>query len=106
MCRGAGWIGLDPTSGLFAGEGTSRSPAPLTRPVPPPIDGYTDKCETTFTYSNTVTRFHEDPRVTLPYTEEDWMHIQALGRLVDERLNAADVRLTMGGEPTLCPSTT
>lgn len=97
---GAGWIGLDPTSGLFAGEGhipLACTPHPTGAA---PIDGYTDKCETTFTYSNTVTRFHEDPRVTLPYTEEDWMHIQALGRLVDERLNAADVRLTMGGEPT------
>ena len=47
-----------------------------------------------------VTRVHEDPRVTLPYTDSAWEAICALGARVDERLAAGDVRLTMGGEPT------
>jgi uncharacterized protein (DUF2126 family) len=97
---GAGWIGLDPTSGLFAGEGhipLACTPHPSNAA---PIEGYSDKCEVTFSYSNAVTRFREDPRVTRPYSEEQWTHIQALGRLVDERLDAMDVRLTQGGEPT------
>ncbi len=97
---GAGWIGLDPTSGLFAGEGhipLACSPHPLSAA---PITGATDQCEVSFSYHNEVTRIREDPRVTKPYTDEQWAHIQALGRLVDERLAAMDVRLTMGGEPT------
>lgn len=97
---GAGWVGLDPTSGLFAGEGH----IPLACTADPisaaPITGSTEKCECEFEYSNTVTRIHEDPRVTKPYTDDEWENIKALGYAVDEKLNEMDVRLTMGGEPT------
>src|SRR6516165_4985421 len=97
---GAGWIGLDPTSGLFAGEGhipLAATPHPATAA---PISGGTEPCESTLEFSNTVTRVHEDPRVTLPYTDDAWRTICDVGRRVDERLAAADVRLTVGGEPT------
>ena len=47
-----------------------------------------------------VTRVHEDPRVTKPYTDQQWARINTLGYKVDQALQDGDVRLTMGGEPT------
>ncbi|MGH3683695.1 MAG: DUF2126 domain-containing protein [Pseudonocardiaceae bacterium] len=97
---GAGWIGLDPTSGLFAGEGhlpLACTPEPAGAA---PVTGALDKCEVTFSFVNRVSRVHESPRVTLPYTDEQWAGIDALGTAVDADLAAGDVRLTHGGEPT------
>lgn len=97
---GAGWIGLDPTSGLFAGEGHIPLACTPHYASAAPVVGATDKTETTFSFSNTVSRIHEDPRVTKPYSDEQWLSIQALGYKVDEDLKNGDVRMTMGGEPT------
>ena len=97
---GAGWVGLDPTSGLFAGEGhipLACTPRPSSAA---PIDGFTDECEVEFDFENTVTRIHEDPRVTKPYTESQWQEALALGEAIDKEFIENDVRLTMGGEPT------
>jgi uncharacterized protein (DUF2126 family)/transglutaminase-like putative cysteine protease len=97
---GAGWVGLDPTSGLFTGEGhlpLAATPEPSSAA---PITGGVDPCETEFEFAMSVERIHEDPRVTKPYTDEQWDRILRLGDDVDEVLNSGDVRLTMGGEPT------
>ena len=59
-----------------------------------------DAGEIKFEFEMTVTRVHEDPRVTKPFTDDQWAEIQALGHKVDADLKKGDVRLTMGGEPT------
>ncbi|MFO0589449.1 MAG: transglutaminase family protein [Polyangiaceae bacterium] len=97
---GAGWVGLDPTSGLFAGEGhlpLACTPDPRSAA---PVTGVLDKAEVEFEHEMSVRRVWEAPRVTRPYTEEQWAEIEALGHAVDRDLSAGDIRLTMGGEPT------
>lgn len=97
---GGGWIGLDPTSGLLAGEGhipLACTPDPSSAA---PISGALDECECEFSHEMNVTRVYESPRVTLPYTDEQWKSIESLGHAIDADLKKGDVRLTMGGEPT------
>ena len=97
---GGGWIGLDPTSGLLAGEGhipLACTPEPSSAA---PISGATDPCDSTFAHHMEVSRVKESPRVTKPYSDEQWSAIDRLGHAVDFDLKAMDMRLTMGGEPT------
>ncbi len=97
---GAGWIGLDATSGLLAGEGhipLASAALPLSAA---PITGYAEVADTRFTFDMSVTRIRQDPRVTAPFSDEQWNEIDSLGHLVDRQLKDHDVRLTMGGEPT------
>ena len=116
---GAGWVGFDPTSGLMAGEGhiplaataEASSAAAITGSfsydnaliveTDPDVEhGPSAGPQDEFTFAMSVTRIHEDPRVTKPYTDEQWAAIDSLGKQVDQDLTAGDVRLTMGGEPT------
>jgi uncharacterized protein (DUF2126 family)/transglutaminase-like putative cysteine protease len=106
---GAGWIGLDPTSGLLAGEGHIPLACAADPITAAPITGSfswakagdeDDNVHEDFSFHMAVTRIHEDPRVTRPYTDEQWGEIEALGHRIDDDLQAHDVRLTMGGEPT------
>lgn len=97
---GAGWIGLDPTSGLLAGEGHIPLCCTPDYVSAAPVSGAIDPCNVQFDFENKITRIHEDPRVTKPYTDEQWSTILKVGNVVEEDLQAGDVRLTMGGEPT------
>jgi uncharacterized protein (DUF2126 family)/transglutaminase-like putative cysteine protease len=101
---GAGWVGFDATSGLLAGEGhipLACTPDPSSAA---PVTGRVDMSETEFSFAMTVTRVHEDPRVTKPYTDEQWQQIDELGGRIDAELLAGDVRLLLGGEPTFVAS--
>ncbi|MES2466622.1 MAG: transglutaminase family protein [Verrucomicrobiota bacterium] len=97
---GAGWVGLDPTSGLFAGEGHIPLACTPDPSAAAPISGAIGICETEFSHHMEISRVVESPRVTKPYTEAQWADIEALGHQIDRELVAGDVRLTMGGEPT------
>ena len=97
---GAGWIGLDPTSGLLAGEGHIPLACSAIPGSAAPVIGATDLCEVQFEFSMQVTRIEEQSRVTKPYSEAQWHAIDTLGRRVDRELESSDVRLTQGGEPT------
>ncbi|MGZ5651895.1 MAG: transglutaminase family protein [Usitatibacter sp.] len=97
---GAGWIGLDATSGLLAGEGHIPLASAALPVSAAPVMGATDVCKSTLDFQMSVTRIHEDPRVTKPFTEAQWSAIDLLGRQVDRELEEGDVRLTVGGEPT------
>jgi uncharacterized protein (DUF2126 family)/transglutaminase-like putative cysteine protease len=116
---GGGWIGLDPTSGLLAGEGhiplacaadpTTASPVTgffsfddeaIVQADPEDGAAHGDGRKDEFHFSMSVTRIQEEARVTKPYTEEQWAQIVAMGQQVDAHLRHGDVRLTMGGEPT------
>ena len=97
---GAGWVGLDPTSGLMAGEGhipLACSPSPQSAA---PISGALEKCEVEFEFDMKVGRLPSLPRSTAPYSPQEWEAIRALGEKVEKRLQLGDVKLTMGGEPT------
>lgn len=97
---GAGWVGLDPTSGLLAGEGHLPLAATPDPESAAPITGGVEDCKSEFSFEMSVQRIHEDPRVTKPYTEEQWTSIEHLGEDVDRELAAGPKLFTMGGEPT------
>ena len=97
---GAGWIGLDPTSGLLAGEGHIPLACTPDPSAAAPVSGTVEECAVEFQHTLRVDRVWEAPRATKPYSEGEWTQIELLGQAIDRDLAELDVRLTMGGEPT------
>jgi uncharacterized protein (DUF2126 family)/transglutaminase-like putative cysteine protease len=97
---GAGWIGLDATSGLLCGEGhvplaCSASPAAAA-----PLDGTSDVAADHVAFATTIARLGHEPRPTAPYTDAQWRELVAAGDRADAALAARGLAITVGGEPT------
>ena len=97
---GAGWIGLDPTSGLLAAEGHIPLSCTPTALEAAPIGGTVEPAGVEFTYTMTVRRLNEAPRLSKPYSDEEWDRVREVAHSIDRDLIAQDIRMTMGGEPT------
>ncbi len=107
---GAGWLGLDPTSGMLAGEGhiplaCSADPgeaAPTSGSFSfEKISDYDeDECKAEFKFNMTISRIEDTPRVTKPLTDLQWNLINSLGLKVDNHFTKNHIKMTVGGEPT------
>ncbi len=97
---GAGWIGLDSTSGMLTAEGHIPLVCTPTASQAAPIAGTVEPAEVKFSHTMSVARLNEAAQVSRPFTEEVWREVRETAHIVDGVLQAQNVRLTMGGEPT------
>ena len=101
---GAGWIGLDPTSGLLAGEGhiplaCTPEPASAPRRSPARVEPVRDRRSSIAMQVDAHLRGRRASPSPTPTTQ--WQRDRRARRRSRRRARRrSDVRLTMGGEPT------
>lgn len=97
---GAGWVGLDATSGLLTGEGHIPLACTARPAAAAPIEGTSDRPAARVRFDMKLMRLGHEPRPTAPFTEETWRELVASAKNADARLVEAGLALTVGGEPT------
>ena len=91
---------MDPTSGLFAGEGHIPLACTPDAGDASPITGTVEPSRVEFGYTMTVRRKNEARHRGQPLSDDQWIEVEKVAHQIDADLIAQDVRLTMGGEPT------
>jgi uncharacterized protein (DUF2126 family)/transglutaminase-like putative cysteine protease len=97
---GAGWIGLDPTSGMLAAEGHIPLVCTPSATQAAPVEGTAEPAKVDFSFSISVQRIGASEIAEDGLSDQEWLHIRKVAHSVDAALLEQDVRLTMGGEPT------
>jgi len=97
---GAGWIGLDATSGLLTGEGHIPLACTASPALASPIDGTSDVTAVRVDFSTSIARLGHEPRPTAPYTEKVWQELLAGADRADVAIERSGLVVTVGGEPT------
>ncbi len=97
---GAGWIGLDATSGLFCGEGHIPLACTASPGHASPIEGTSDVGAASVGFSTAIGRLGHEARPTAPYTDETWHALLAAGATADAKISASGLDVWIGGEPT------
>jgi uncharacterized protein (DUF2126 family)/transglutaminase-like putative cysteine protease len=97
---GAGWVGLDATSGLLCGEGHIPLACTARPALANPVEGTSDLAAAEVTFEMKVARLGHETRTTAPFTDETWSALLDAGDRADALVKAQGLRLTLGGEPT------
>ncbi len=97
---GAGWIGLDATSGLLCGEGHVPLACASSPALASPVEGTSDTRASDVTFELSVTRLGHEVRPSSPFPEPVYRAVLEGVDQADAALASAGLSLTTGGEPT------
>ncbi|MEZ4487070.1 MAG: transglutaminase family protein [Cyanobacteriota/Melainabacteria group bacterium] len=97
---GAGWVGLDGTSGLLCAEGHIPLACTVTAEQAAPVFGTASGAAVRFDVHSNVSVVGDETSPDRPYSDDTWRNILKVGDSVDTLLESTGTVLTSGGEPT------